>query len=673
MSNNLPVVVCGTGDDTHTEVDARLTIDLGGNDKYQGRHGAGVGYASVLIDLDGDDSYTTPDLSLGAGVFGVGCALDGGGSDTFRCGSVSLGCGIGGTGVFYKRGGHDSYSAPGLTQGFAVWGVGLLIDTAGDDTYRTRLWGQGAARTDSLAWLVDKQGNDIYEAGGLSLNSPLFTNVHYSFAQGFGMGFREDTGGEPGGTGLLTDFDGYDHYISETYAQAASYWLALGSLYDAEGNDSYVGHHYVQASAMHMTGAYLFDLDGHDSYTVKFGAAQAIGHDYSTAFFLDRAGDDIYAAKDARPGTGVANGVGIFIEAAGSDTYTCLPAFGREDRSMPSLGVFADLKGADKFPAGMTDTYASIVPSWGIAYDQADTAPGTGVNQPETVPDPAPGSAPVRPASEMQALYAKATQWGVGSAQAEVEQSVRDLIAIGVPAWQWMLDNRLKDANRLHIRAFVRVVKACGPDAIAALGAKALAATDAELAVILRIATDGGIQDVGALLPGIIKNKPALKMQAVRAVGALKAVGATDALLPVLLEKDPLLRRAAIQSLSIVGDKAAIGTASSMLGDPDPIVREMAVRLIVRFPEEGVAIGKTLVTDVDETKARLGLQILAKINMFASLEEVAKYLSDPRPGMRVSSLLLLEGKCPESGRQQFESLKQDPVPLVRAVAHKVKP
>src|SRR5205823_9991597 len=133
----------------------------------------------------------------------------------------------------------------------------------------------------------DRKGDDIYRAGGLVLNSPLFATVHYSNAQGYASGYREDTGGVSGGVGLLTDLEGDDSYLGETYCQAASYWFSLGSLYDQSGNDTYSAYHYAQASAMHCCGAYLFDLAGDDSYTIKYGAGHAIGHDYGVAFLLD--------------------------------------------------------------------------------------------------------------------------------------------------------------------------------------------------------------------------------------------------------------------------------------------------------------------------------------------------------------------------------------------------
>ena len=45
---------------------------------------------------------------------------------------------------------------------------------------------------------------------------------------------------------------------------------------------------------------------------------------------------------------------------------------------------------------------------------------------------------------------------------------------------------------------------------------------------------------------------------------------------------------------------------------------------------------------------------------------------DPRPGVRMEALLALDKKCPEEFRATFESLKHDPVPLVRAVAKGTK-
>ncbi len=672
----LPVIIAGKGSDHHDELDARIIIDLGGNDRYTGRVGAGVGYASVLIDLGGDDVYDVPDLSIGAAVLGAGIAIDGGGNDVYRGQSLCFGSGIGGTGTFLKHGGNDFYSSVAATQGFGMLGVGICFDTGGDDNYRLSLFGQGAARLDGLGWLIDRAGNDTYRAGGLILNQPLFTDVSYSFAQGFGMGYREDSGGLPGGVGLLTDLAGHDFYLAETYAQAASYWFALGSLYDAEGNDHYNGYHYVQASAMHLTSGYLFDLAGNDCYTTQYGAAQAIGHDYGTALLYDRSGDDLYASRDARPATAVANGIGLFIEAAGNDRYADPPAYARRDRSMISLSIFCDLGGTDAYPDGFGQDSALIETTVSIRDDQAVIVPGGGsipAAPSDPLPEPEPGTQEFPGETRMAELYRLASQWGVGSATQEVDAAIREIIAIGKPAYEWMIVHRLAGANRLQIRAWARITNGIGAEAITLLGARAINGSEAEREAVIRIGIEGRIADVAALLPSTIKDHPKLRMLAIRAAGALKARAAADAILPMLFQADPVLVRTAIAALADIGDPNSIGTAATLLKNRDPFVRDSAIRLIATDPAQADSIGRTLADDDHEEMARIGIRILGSIEMYNALERIVQALDDPRPGVRITALQMLNGRFPEDSLDKLELLRNDPYPAVARVARGVKP
>ncbi|MCH8978586.1 MAG: HEAT repeat domain-containing protein, partial [Armatimonadetes bacterium] len=591
----MPVVIAGTGRDEHTDTDVILTIDLGGDDTYTGRHGAGVGYTSVLIDLGGNDTYDVGDLNVGAAVLGIGLAYDEGGHDTFRGGSIVFGAGLAGVGALSKKGGDDVYRSATLAQGFGQFGVGLLLDSSGLDKYHLQLYGQGASRTQGVGWLIDEAGSDEYRAGGLVLNSPLFATAHYSFAQGFSMGYREDTGGVSGGVGLLTDHGGDDFYLGETYQQAASYWFSLASLYDASGNDTYTGHHYCQASAMHMCASYLFDLDGHDAYVVKVGAAHAIGHDYALAFLLDRAGDDIFASRDSTPGIGNANGLGIFVEGGGIDRYHGPPGKGNPARGTGSLGVFVDLSGADIYKFGLADGEASVGSTWGVAYDRPQLIPGTldvAVEQ-QVRARIVPGSAEMPNEAEMARIYAKATQWGVGTAQDEVSESLDRLVAIGSPGLKWMLDRRLATANRLHIRAFVHVVRALGAEGARLVGAKALASTDEEMLPLIRIATDARVTDFGAVLPGLLK-KPALQRSAAASAGTLKALAAVPALMVLCRNEDRLLARVAMVSLSQIGDPSSAGTAQALLFDDDLMLRKAALKLLAQFPKQAASIAESV-------------------------------------------------------------------------------
>lgn len=669
----MPIVIAGRKNDLHADTDAVLTIDLGGDDTYTGRHGAGVGYAGVLIDIDGSDVYRVGDLNVGAAVLGIGIAVDWSGrEDTFVGGSLTFGAGLAGVGVQISGGGHDSFRSVALSQGYGQYGIGLLVDGEGNENYDLSLFGQGAARTEGVGWLIDEEGRDEYRAGGLALNSPLFATAHYSFAQGFGMGYREDTGGIGGGVGLLTDLKGDDVYIGETYQQAASYWYAVGSLFDGGGNDTYTGHHYCQSSAMHACAAFLFDMGGDDGYLVKVGAAHAIGHDYGVAVLLDRQGDDIYTSRDSTPGIGNANGLGLFIDGDGTDRYYGPPGKGNGARGTGSLGVFVDLNGSDDYRQGLRDASASTTPTWGVALDRPTLVVTSGNDPVSERQRPVPGSLPMPSTEEMALLYAKAVQWGVGTAQQEVVASLDALVAIGGPALQWMLDNRLAIADRLHVRAFVHVVRALGDDGSRLVGAKAFRAKDSEMGPLLRIATDAGVSDFGAVLPGLF-SKPAIAMQAVVAAGTLKAVATVPHLMSVCRSDDRLLVRAAMVSLEQIADPSSAGTAQAMLLNEDLMTRKAALSLLAKFEAQALSTGDVMTKSPDEFRCRIGLEILGRIGSGEALARVGAFLRDSRPGVRIEAALQLAGRCPQDRVAEFLSLKTDRDSLVRSAASGLEP
>lgn len=664
------IYLYGRGDDLHLEGDGALTVDLGGNDRYLGRVGLGIGASGVLLDLgSGDDLYQTRDLSLGAGLLGIGIARDEGGDDVYRTGALSLGCGIAGVGVFSDAFGSDLYQSQMMSQGYGAFGIGMVVDAKGDDFYDLPLYGQGMGRTEGIGILVDRAGRDVYRAGGSALNSPLFSDVHYSFAQGMGMGFREDTGGISGGVGMLLDGGGDDAYLAETYAQAASYWFGLGVLWDRDGHDQYSAYHYAQSSAMHLTAAYLFDLAGDDAYSLKFGAGHAIGHDYGVAVLFDRAGNDVYAARDSNPSTGNANGLGIFVDAAGDDRYAGPPGRGNAARGTGSLGLFVDMSGQDKYREGLGDGSASVTDSWGIGFDfESPKIAGTG-SPPIERPQPGSLSRPVD--SELAVIYQKATQWGVGNAQAEVEQSINKLIGIGMPAAAWMLETKLAGADRLQLRAFSAVIGAVGAPARNALAAKAATGTLEEKRNALSIAVDGRIAEVAPVVPGLI-GVPELKLQAIRAAGALGSRESVEALLPLTRGVDGTSVAAAV-SLAQIGDERSTSTAENWLSSPNLPIRKAGIQLLAKFPEASMAIGARLLLEGPERRSRTGIELLGALGTPAALDLVATRLLDPSPGIRIQCLITLNGKCPEDRRLTLTSLRNDPDPNVRAVAQRIDP
>lgn len=664
------VRVYGGGNDIHDQSDAALEIDLGGNDTYTGRHAAGVGYASVALDLDGDDRYMTKDLSLGAGILGIGIGRDLAGNDQYQTNSITLGSAFAGVGAWIDSNGNDVYRSNSLSQGFAAFGFGALVDSDGKDLYDVSLYGQGASRTGGIAILSDRAGNDVYRAGGVVTHAPLFTDVHYSFAQGFSSGFREDTGGTSGGIAMLLDTSGDDAYLAETFAQGASYWYSIGALFDGQGHDTYSGYHYVQASAMHSTVAYLFDLQGDDAYSVKYGAAHALGHDYGVALLFDRAGNDVYAGRDSQPGTGNANGIGIFIDASGDDRYQGPPGRGNLARGTVSFGLFLDMAGLDKYRDGVADGASSVVTGFGIASDIENPRVVSG-SASTRVEWGAPGSVKLPKEEEISEIYRRATQWGVGSAADEVQVHVGKLVEFGLPGLEWMLNKRLASADRLQYRAFVTVINENGASGKLMLAQKISAGNQDEKRNGLSIAIDAKVTEVSPLLPGFIA-EPNLRSLAIRASGALKSTESVDALMVLAGEKSNtgLL---AIVALSQIGDKRAIGTAQQLLLTESLPIRVAAIELIARFPEEGTVIGEQYLLEPNERLNRIALEILGRCGTPDALEAVADRLVDPSPKMRISAILALQGQCPDAHRSTFMSLRNDPDPSVRAIAMRADP
>lgn len=668
VAGNVPVEFSGVESNEHSGRAAQLAVDLGGNDRYTGRYGAGPGYASVLLDLGGDDVYDVPDLSIGAGVTGIGIAMDFGGKDVFRGKSLCFGAGLAGVGVFLKEGGDDFYACQSMGQGYAQFGIGLCVDTAGIDHYQAAMNAQGAASTQGVGWLVDLAGDDTYRAGGVILNSPLFADIHYSNAQGFGTGYREDTGGLSGGIGLLTDLSGDDAYIGETYCQAASYWFGMGSLYDAKGHDTYRAYHYSQSSAMHLCGAFLFDLAGDDSYAVTWGACHAIGHDYGVAFFLDRAGDDLYASRDASPGTGNANGLGVFIDGAGQDRYIGPPATGNPARGTGSLGVFVDMNGPDKFMDGLADGAGRVSTQWAVALDQESSLAGTETAIPPAQrPKPIPGSKPMPSMEALAELYRRATQWAVGTAQQDAAEAVDSLIEIGVPAMRWIADNKLANASRLEQSAYALIANGIGPEGRAVLAEKVGAGERAVVIPALGACIDGTIKEAAAYLPKALQNPETARL-ASRASGLLGGKELCNDLMLLTTSKDRLTALAAMVSLGQIGDPSALGTASAFLFDLSLPMRKAAMAVMAKLPEQSVITARSLAEDPEEVRARTGIEMLGLIGTPEALTFVGMRLEDPRAGVRAQALLALDGRCPAEFRVAFLKLREDPNPLVRALA-----
>ncbi len=324
-----------------------LIVDTIGDDTYFGNMGATNSLSnciSVIIDLAGDDHYEAESDSLpsfGGGVLGVGMVLDFEGSDTYSSFDNTQGSGIFGTGILADYGGNDKYNAVNLSQGAGIFGTGFCLDYSGDDEYYCYFGSQGFGYTQGYGLLYDKNGNDTYTANDEDIVNPSAQNSNHntSMSQGCGFGRRADiTDGHSmsGGCGLIVDDAGDDHYSCGVFGQGVAYWYGVGVLSDKSGDDEYDGLWYVQGATAHYAISLFKDEDGNDTYTAKQATSIGVGHDFSTSWHIDTGGNDTYncfrieensEGKEVRKegglmlGCGNQNGIGIFVNVGGDDTY----------------------------------------------------------------------------------------------------------------------------------------------------------------------------------------------------------------------------------------------------------------------------------------------------------------------------------------------------------------
>lgn len=406
-----PIVLRGASNDVWDATDApALLVDTGGDDAYYGPLASSSlrRSISVAIDLGGRDVYAYREVNgaaddrgarlpgddggraeggrslstvgrQGSGVLGVGLLFDfGSDADEYRSLVASQGAGSHGVGVVYDEAGDDRYEAEGFSQGAAAWGIGLLLDRSGADRYFLHNSGQGFGFTRGVGGLIDAAGADVYTAdpgepslGGTVLypsdqlpgppSSPVAAN--HSFAQGCGAGHRPDWPDPgrpfPGGLGVLRDARGDDRYVAGVFAQACGFVQGVGMLLEGAGDDTYDGLYYVQGAAAHLAASVFADEGGNDRYNAHFpvqGPALGVGHDLSVALHGDAAGDDVYRASWASLGSGIANGIGTFIDEGGRDEFDvgstlCLGAATTSDvrperTTMPTIGIFVKANGS---------------------------------------------------------------------------------------------------------------------------------------------------------------------------------------------------------------------------------------------------------------------------------------------------------------------------------------
>jgi len=637
--NGIPVELSGNGRDVHQALAGGLCIDLGGDNVYTGRYGAGVEASSVLIDLGGNSTYDVPDLSIGAGLLGVGLAYDMGGESHFRGHALNFGAGIGGIGALMKVAGDDTYSATAMAQGFGDHGIGVLLDTGGSDQYRIAGWGQGSAQEGGVGWLVDRDGNDVYIATGLEDRS--------SRAQGYGRN----------AVGLLTDLAGNDTYLGTSRCQGVGDHFGLGSLYDAAGRDTYTADHAAQGFASDSGVGFLFDLAGDDMYTVRGGSCQGTAQGRSVAMLFDRDGDDVYASGDGRPGLATDGSAAIFLDANGQDRYFSTPSGSVPGRFGDALGIFVDMAGEDGYTDGLENGQARIEADGAVAYDNAE------IGTPSALVNAGPrfGSIPNPGNDAIDALAAQGT-----------EAAADRLFGIGAPAYDRLVANHLAKATSPIMTAIVRIGHQIRGLAHPAVTAKLQSKDPVELRRALYLAESFAMTEAGPRIVALVKD-PAVQREAIEAAGLLRLKEALPDIVP--LATADVSERSLIAALAIerIGDESSIPAAQALVTSTQFPVRQAALRMLAHFVASGTLTAQKLLAESDERLQRIGIELLGRMGTPESLATVGVYLGAKTPGMKIQALTALEGHCPPAFRAAIEALRYDPNPAVRAVAARIDP
>jgi hypothetical protein len=654
------VVLAGNGSNDHVDRDAAVTIDLGGADTYRGRHGAGVGYSALHLDLGGDDAYDVPDLSLGAGVLGVGIALDLGGDDTFRTRSIALGSGLGGFGLFKKVGGHDWYRSDALSQGFGHFGAGMFVDSAGDDHHSILSHGQGCGLEGGFGRILDLNGGDIYVA-----------RAQPARAQGCGAQSLSNTG-SLGGIGALSELSGDDLYVASSMAQAAGDGGGVGTVFDHSGADTYRVLSSGQAYAQTGGHAYLCDLDGGDAYVAHDGDVHAAANRHGFAFLLDRDGDDVYAGGNSRPGLAIDGALAVFLDANGGDRYAGPVGIGMRSQSSDAVGIFADLSGEDHYGIGLEDGDAAVSRSHGIAVDQESSRrPDVGPTTDPLDGAPTPGSIAKPSDQELAELFATALA-SQGRDQPKFGENLRRLVGIGLPAFHWMLDVRLPTAERPEYPIWALLLEALGPDARNALAFRITGDNDQISLRAILICEFAEVKEAGAAMIGALR-KPALRRAAARASNVFPELGAVSELMVCCADQDKMTAVFALNALAKLGDPQTLGTGQALMASPDALIRKAAVRLVARFPEAALPSARVHIASADERLARAAIDLLGEMGTQEALKIAGDSLRDGRSGLRIQAMLALNGRCPIEHRPALLSLRSDPDPRVRWVANRIDP
>ncbi|MEW6051325.1 MAG: hypothetical protein AB1644_09740 [Candidatus Zixiibacteriota bacterium] len=306
----------------------------------------------LIIDGGGNDTYS---YSGYPDDFPLAAIVDAEGNDRYIS-TDSLRPGIGGAvigmSVLIDKAGDDIYQAKNLSLGSGLFGVAVLCDKSGNDKYSSRSYTQGCGQF-GVGILIDSVGNDSL----------------YCYANAQGYGYTK-------GCGLCINYAGNDVYIAEDsilfapasqtkehnsslaqgvgfgrradYIDGHSWAGGVGILCDVSGDDHYSAGLFAQGCGYWFAVGMLLDGAGNDRYDAVW-YDQGSGAHFAVGYLDDFAGDDIYTATmNMSIGSGHDFTIGYFNERGGNDVYNA-PTLSVGAGNFQGMGIFDDWSGDDTY------------------------------------------------------------------------------------------------------------------------------------------------------------------------------------------------------------------------------------------------------------------------------------------------------------------------------------
>jgi len=662
-AGGLKVTVAGFADDVHEETDSVLTLDFGGRDRYSGRHGAGIGYASIFADFAGNDIYELPDASLGVGILGVGLAYDLGGRDHIDGSSLCMGAGIAGVGFFQAgqptapSANGSSFTSTAFSQGFGMAGVGVMSSFGGDADFRLRYLGQGAGIEGGVGWFGRKGGRDGVHATGLppSLEG---VGVLRTRAQGFG---------QTGGVGVFMTQSEATLGWAGSESQGIGIDEGIGMFVSAGGPMSVFCGGHGQGSGERRGVGVLWSQSGTDEYRCgEAGAGQGFGIDGGIGVLMDLAGSDTYISHGGQSGSASLAGIGMLFDFEGDDRFLEAGRLIPGSSDSTGIGFRLDVTGASSETVGF--------PGPRFDVGRLDRMVGQIEGRQNTTPLDEPNlSAAIAPNTREKVAAAVRVASGLEpfSNRTQRAQAHKDLAAGPDVVLDWIL-NGSPELERSEWEAVGAALRAAPTD-IRRACADAIASPDLSRARrAMWLAAYAEFPEAVVAAKGALE-RDELAEAACLLLSNLNERSAINDLLPRCASPDAAIRRAAAAALATLGGPEAAPTLQALLGDIDPIVRRYAIagRAGIRPPNLGSL--QAVLQSGEEFSVRGAIAVLGQIGSAEAMQLIGPLLSDPRAGVRIEALMALNGRVPPPFRSLVDACRTDDDRRVRAVAIWVNP